>query len=135
MDHNLKCGRCGRPAPPDLKSPAAADWSGQWTDGRLTLVICPDDQTPADSAEAEANAAELRVQRQDGGQFFADPVICMTGTMGQPGQILYGHDHLRRVLVSGKSEAISALEDLPADTRCVPTVGGVMVHLPGSADT
>ncbi|MFE3144340.1 hypothetical protein [Streptomyces scopuliridis] len=96
----------------------------------MILVLCPGCQTPLDSAEAEANAAELRVQRQDGGRFVADPVICMTGTMAQPGEILYGSDHLEKVPRTGQVEDISALERLPAGTRCVPTVGGVTIHPP-----
>jgi hypothetical protein len=97
-------------------------------------MICPGCQTPADSAEAEANAAELRVAAEDGAQFVADPVICMTGTMAAPGVILYGEDHLRRVLRTGQAENLGAIEQLPPGTRCVPTVGGVMIHPPRSAE-
>ncbi|MFF8506405.1 hypothetical protein ACF07L_38075 [Streptomyces anulatus] len=130
MVHNLRCGRCGNDVPGDLTSPDAADWNAQWEAGRATRLICPGCQTPADSAAAEANAAELRVAAEDGAQFVADPVICMTGTMTDPGAILYGHDHLRRVLRTGQVESLGAIEGLPPGTRCVPTVGGVLIHPP-----
>ncbi|MEV7856809.1 hypothetical protein [Streptomyces sp. NPDC088183] len=97
-------------------------------------MICPRCQTPADSAAAEANAAELRVAAEDGAQFVADPVICMTGTMTDPGTILYGDDHLCRVLRTGQTENLGAIEGLPPGTRCVPTAGGVLIHPPLSVE-
>ncbi|MFJ2864018.1 hypothetical protein [Kitasatospora sp. NPDC087314] len=100
----------------------------RWQKGRPTGVICPGCQTPFDAAEAEANAAELRVAAEAGGQFVADPVICMTGTMTDPGSILYGEDHPHRVLRTGQAENLGAIEHLPLGTRCVPTVGGVLIH-------
>ncbi len=130
MEHNLRCGRCGNEAPGDLTSADAADWNVRWQAGCPSGVICPGCQTPADAAEAEANAAELRVAAEDGGRFFADPVICMTGTMADPGTILYGEDHLRRVFRTGQAENLGAIEQLPPGTRCVPTVGGVLIHPP-----
>jgi hypothetical protein len=133
MEHNLRCGRCGNAAPSDLTSADAPDWNVQWQAGRPTAMICPGCQTPADAAEAEANAAELRAAAEDGAQFVADPVICMTGTMTDPGTILYGEDHIHRVLRSGRTESLGAIEQLPRGTRCVPTVGGVLIHLPGGA--
>ncbi len=126
----LKCARWGAPPPRDLRSEESADWSAQWEKGRLAWLICPGCQTPTDAAEAEANAAELRVARKAGGQFVADPVLCMTGTMDAPGTILYGEDHIQRVLLTGQAENLKAVEHLPQGTRCVPTVGGVLIHLP-----
>lgn len=73
MEHNLRCGRCGTGAPGGLMSADAADWNVQWEGGRLSRLICPGCQTSADSAGAEANAAELRVAVEDGAQFVADP--------------------------------------------------------------
>jgi hypothetical protein len=128
MKHSLSCGRCGARAPKDLTSAAAEDWSGKWERGRLALVLCPRCQTPADSAEAEVNAAMLRVNGQDGGRFEPDPVICMTGTTTEPGAILYGDDHLRRVLRTGRDEEIRVIQRLPEGTRCVAVVGGVVIH-------
>ncbi|MFC3237811.1 hypothetical protein [Streptomyces nitrosporeus] len=134
MDYNLRCGRCGNGLPGDPASPGSADWNAQWEAGHLTRLICPDCQTPADSAAAEANAAELRVAAEGGTQFVADPVVCMTGTMTDPGTVLYGDDHLRRVLRTGQAENLWAIEGLPPGTRCAPTVGGVLIHPPLSAE-
>lgn len=84
----MRCERRGNGAPGDPTNPDAADWNGQWETGRLTRGIRPGCQTPPESAEAEATAAELRVPAEDGARFHADPVICMTGTMTNPGTIL-----------------------------------------------
>ncbi|WP_033334405.1 hypothetical protein [Streptomyces novaecaesareae] len=107
----------------------------QWQEGRLARVICPGCQTPFDSAEAESNAAELQVAAEQGGRFVADPVICMTGTTTEPGTILYGEAHLRRVALTGRTEHLRAIEHLPPGTHCVPTVGGVLIHPPQATDT
>lgn len=128
--NRLRCGRCLRRAPRDLESEAAEDWNGQWRHGQLVLVLCPDCQTPDEVAEAEVNAAELRVGTQDGGQFVADPVLCLAGTMAQPGAVLYGHDHLQRAVLTGQAAHLQLIENLPVATRCVATVGGVMIYLP-----
>lgn len=130
MLNNLACGRCGSLAPNDLTGSAADSWNARWVSGRLAELICLSCQTPAESAEAEANAAELRVAAEDGGTFVPDPVICMTGTTASPDTILYGKDHLRRIARTGRAEPISAIERLPAGTRCVPTVGGVIIYQP-----
>jgi len=127
----LRCGRCKLKAPRDLRSRAAEEWNGQWINGRLALVLCPGCQTPEEFAEAEVNAAELRVGAVDGGLFVADPVICMTGGSVREGGILYGHDHLNRIVLTGQAEDLQLARNLPAGTRCVPTVGGVMIYLPG----
>ncbi|MFI6530679.1 hypothetical protein [Streptomyces uncialis] len=58
----------------------------------------------------------------------------MTGTMTDPRTILYGDDHLRRVLRTGQAENLGAIEGLPQGTRCVPTVGGVLIHPALSAE-
>ncbi|MFF1788305.1 hypothetical protein ACFVX9_17830 [Kitasatospora sp. NPDC058243] len=129
MEH-LACRRCGRPAPDDPTGTDGEGWNGQWTAGRLAGLICPGCQTPLDVAEAEANAAELAVGQADGGHFAADPVICMNGAMSDPGAILYGADHLRRIAQTGRAEPIAVIEHLPVGTECVPTVGGVMIHQP-----
>jgi hypothetical protein len=50
--------------------------------------------------------------------------------MEDPGTILYGRDHLQRISTAGQAENL-CLVQLPADTRCVPITGGVMVYLPG----
>ncbi|MER6723386.1 hypothetical protein [Streptomyces halstedii] len=83
-----------------------------------------------ENAAAEANDAELAVARADGGRFLPDPVLCITGTMEDPGTILYGRDHLQRISAAGQAEDLSIVQ-LPVETRCVPIVGGVMVYLPG----
>ncbi len=129
----LTCGRCGIPAPADLASDAAGDWSGRWEGGRLVLVLCPSCQTPVEAGAAEANAAEIAVMREDGGQFVPDPVVCLTGTLDRPGDILYGADHLKRVAGTGRAENLLLFEELPAGTCCVPIVGGVMIHRPRPA--
>lgn len=110
-------------------SKAAENWSGKYEDGKIVLVLCPPCQTPLEHAAAEANDAELAVARADGGQFLPDPVLCITGTLEDPGTILYGRDHLQRISVAGQAENL-ALVRLPADTRCEPIVGGVMVYMP-----
>ncbi|MFJ6616692.1 hypothetical protein ACIQOW_03785 [Kitasatospora sp. NPDC091335] len=125
---DLTCGRCGRTAPDNLTGADADGWNSRWEAGRMVELICPGCQNPLDAAEAEANDAELAVARQDGGQFVADPVICMTGTVTAPDVILYGEAHLRRIIQSGRAEPIPIIEHLPADTRCVPTAGGVIIH-------
>ncbi|MFJ2568995.1 hypothetical protein ACIOYT_01050 [Streptomyces halstedii] len=125
----LRCHRCGCYAPKDLTSKAAENWSGKWEAGRLTHILCPPCQTPLENAAAEANDAELAVARADGGQFLPDPVLCITGTMEDPGTVLYGHNHLQRIRVAGQGENLGVVQ-LPADTRCVPIVGGVVVYLP-----
>lgn len=130
MEHTLRCGRCGDAAPQDLTSADAADWAARWQDGRLTEVTCPKCQTPLDAAEAEANGAQLRVAAEDGAHFVPDPVVCMTGTVDDPGTVLYGADHLRRIQRTGQAEHLAAVEHLPEDTRCVPSPGGVLIHLP-----
>ncbi|WP_228984232.1 hypothetical protein [Streptomyces sp. DH12] len=126
----LRCGRCKVKAPRDLGSQAAADWNGKWVDGRLALVLCPDCQSPEESVEAEANAAELSVGRADGGVFVADPVVCTTGASVHDGEVLYGRDHLARIASTGRSAYLQLVSELPVGTRCVATVGGVMIYLP-----
>ncbi|MEV2259180.1 hypothetical protein AB0J13_11030 [Streptomyces anulatus] len=126
----LRCNRCGCHAPRDLASKAAENWSGKWESGRIALILCPLCQTPLENAAAEANDAELAVARAGGGKFLPDPVLCITGTLEDPGTVLYGRDHLQRISVAGQAENL-ALVQLPADTWCVPIVGGVMVYLPG----
>ncbi|MBK3588836.1 hypothetical protein JHN49_36225 [Streptomyces sp. MBT57] len=126
----LRCHRCGCYAPRDLTSRAAENWNGKWEDGRLALVLCPPCQTPLENAEAEANDAELAVARADGGQFLPDPVLCITGTLEDPGTVLYGGDHLQRISTAGQAESVCLVPQLPADTRCVPIAGGVMLYLP-----
>lgn len=86
----LRCNRCGYYAPKDLTTKAAENWSGKWEKGRLTLVLCPQCQTPLENAAAEANDAELAVARADGGPFLPDPVLCITGTLEDRGTVLYG---------------------------------------------
>ncbi|MGW4163477.1 hypothetical protein [Streptomyces sp. NPDC004788] len=83
-----------------------------------------------ENAAAEANGAELAVALADGGRFLPDPVLCITGTMEDPGTILYGRDHLQRIRAAGQAEHLGVVQ-LPADTRCVPITGGVMAYLPG----
>ncbi|MFJ2154457.1 hypothetical protein ACIOHB_37680 [Streptomyces microflavus] len=126
----LRCHRCGCYAPRDLTSRAAENWNGKWEDGRLALVLCPPCQTPLENAEAEANDAELAVARADGGQFLPDPVLCITGTLEDPGTVLYGRDHLQRISTVEQAEDLCLVPRLPADTRCVPIAGGVMLYLP-----
>jgi hypothetical protein len=123
------CGRCRRDAPRDLRSKDAEDWNAQWRKGELVLLLCPSCQTPEEFVEAEVNAAELRAGVEDGGQFVADPVICMTGSVND-GTVLYGHDHLKRVVLTGQAANLQLVERLPEGTRCVATVGGVMIYLP-----
>ncbi|WP_159012143.1 hypothetical protein [Streptomyces sp. NRRL F-5123] len=67
---------------------------------------------------------------EEGGRFVADPVICVTGTLADPGAVLYGEDHLRRVLTTGQAEELGLIEHLPPGTRCTPAVGGVLIHPP-----
>ncbi|MFE4539670.1 hypothetical protein ACFRKB_32170 [Streptomyces scopuliridis] len=126
----LRCGRCKLKAPRDLGSKAAESWNGKWIKGELTLVLCPDCQTPEEFTEAEVNAAELRVGAEGGGLFVADPVICTTGGSVSEGDILYGHDHLSRIVLTGRDASIQLARNLPDGTRCVATVGGVMIYLP-----
>ncbi|MFJ1782529.1 hypothetical protein ACIOKA_38120 [Streptomyces anulatus] len=126
----LRCHRCGRYAPKDLTSKVAENWNGKWEGGRLALILCPQCQTPLENAAAEANNAEMAVARADGGQFLPDPVLCITGTLEDPGTILYGRDHLQRISAAGQAENLGVVQ-LPSDTRCEPIVGGVMVYLPG----
>lgn len=95
------------------------------------LIVCPPCQTPLENAAAEANDAELAVARADGGRFLPDPVLCITGTLEDPGTVLYGRNHLQRIRTAGQAENLGLVSRLPADTRCVPIVGGVMVYLPG----
>ncbi|WP_158712427.1 hypothetical protein [Streptomyces sp. NRRL F-5135] len=97
----------------------------------MALILCPQCQTPLENAAAEANDAELAVARAGGGTFLPDPVLCITGTMEDPGTILYGRDHLQRIRSGGQNETMCLVTQLPADTRCVPITGGVMVYLPG----
>ncbi|NYE44857.1 hypothetical protein [Streptomyces fulvorobeus] len=80
---------------------------------------------------AEVNGIEVAAGQADGGRYLPDPVLCITGTLEDPGTVLYGRDHLQRISVAGQAETV-ALVQLPADTRCVPITGGVMVYLPGS---
>ncbi|MFE3995146.1 hypothetical protein ACFXPW_26125 [Streptomyces goshikiensis] len=96
----------------------------------MALILCPPCQTPLEHAAAEANDAELAVARADGGMFLPDPVLCITGTLEDPGTVLYGRDHLHRISAAGQAENL-CLVQLSADTRCVPITGGVMVYLPG----
>lgn len=114
--------------------PPGRAWVSQagetWSTENVARTACPDCQTPVESVQAEANAAELRVRRESGGQFAADPVLCMTGTVGQPGEILYGTARSKRAHETGRTEGLSVVERLPAGTRCVPTVGGVTPYLP-----
>lgn len=129
----LRCNRCGCFAPRDLTSKAAENWTGKWEGGRLALILCPLCQTPLENAAAEANDAALAVAQADGGKFLPDPVLCITGTMEDPGTVLYGRDHLQRISAAGQAENVALVAQLPSDTRCVPIVGGVMVYLPGQA--
>ncbi|MCX4752882.1 hypothetical protein [Kitasatospora purpeofusca] len=94
----------------------------------MVELTCPSCQTPLDQAEAEANDAALEVGREDGARFFPDPVICMTGTLTEPVAILYGMDHLERILRTGQAEGIGVIDRLPEDTRCEPTAGGVLIY-------
>ncbi|SCD44224.1 hypothetical protein GA0115253_1004730 [Streptomyces sp. Termitarium-T10T-6] len=130
-EKRLRCNRCGCYAPRDLTSKAAENWTGKWENGRLALILCPQCQTPLENAAAEANDAELAVARAGGGQFLPDPVLCITGTMDYPGTILYGRDHLQRIRVEGQAENLRLVAQLPADTRCEPITGGVMIYIPG----
>lgn len=100
---------------------------GERQDRAHPVPAVPD---PLENAAAEANDAELAVARAGGGKFLPDPVLCITGTLEDPGTVLYGRDHLQRISVAGQAENL-ALVQLPADTWCVPIVGGVMVYLPG----
>jgi hypothetical protein len=127
----LRCTRCGCSAPKDLTSQAAEGWTGNWESGRLALILCPLCQTPVEHAAAEANGAELRVGRADGGRFLPDPVLCITGTsMADPGTVLYGRDHIERIRATGQAEELVLVSRLPSGTRCVPIVGGVVVYPP-----
>ncbi|MFG3532678.1 hypothetical protein ACGF8B_39095 [Streptomyces sp. NPDC047917] len=60
-----------------------------------------------------------------------DPVLCITGTLENPGTVLYGRDHLQRISAAGQAENLCLVSQLPTETRCVPIPGGVMVYLPG----
>ncbi|MFJ7004220.1 hypothetical protein ACIQWY_29945 [Streptomyces albidoflavus] len=126
----LRCHRCGCYAPKDLTSKAGENWSARWEGGRVALVLCPLCQTPAENAEAEANAAGLTVGGADGGQFLADPVLCITGTPENPGAILYGRAHLLRISAAGQAENLAVVSELPPGTRCVPMPGGVLIYPP-----
>ncbi|NEB42229.1 hypothetical protein [Streptomyces sp. SID14515] len=126
----LRCNRCGCYAPKDLTSKAAENWSGKHEGGKIVLILCPLCQTPLEHAAAEANDAELAVARADGGQFLPDPVLCITGTLENPGTVLYGRGHLQRISVGGQAENLGLVQ-LPPDTRCEPVVGGVVVYMPG----
>ncbi|MGW0121710.1 hypothetical protein [Streptomyces sp. NPDC003327] len=126
----LRCGRCGVWAPRDLTSKAAENWSGRCAGGQLVLVVCPRCQTTEEHTEAEVNAAEVRVGTADGGHFLADPVICTTGASVMDGVILYGHDHLNRIAATGQDLTVQLVSSLPPGTRCVATVGGVMIYPP-----
>lgn len=126
----MRCERCRRPAPVDLRSKAAEGWNGKWEAGSLAFVLCPVCQTSAESAEAEINAAALTVGTEDGGKFMADPVLCLTGTLAEPGTVLYGHDHLQRIAQTGQAVELTLIEQMPPATRCVPMAGGVMVYPP-----
>ncbi|MFD0354343.1 hypothetical protein ACFVHW_11475 [Streptomyces sp. NPDC127110] len=72
----------------------------------------------------------MTVGKEAGGRFAADPVVCLTGTRADPGTVLYGRDHLHRVRLDGPVDGLGVIEELPAGTRCVPTVGGVMIYPP-----
>ncbi|MFD8146116.1 hypothetical protein [Streptomyces sp. NPDC059708] len=128
----LKCARCHTPAPPDWTAPDAADWSGKWEHGQLRFLVCPPCHTPTETAEAEINGAAVKVGMEEGGQFQADPVICLTGTRDAPGEVLYGRDHLRRIATRGTIEDLGIVERLPAGTRCVAAPGGVLIYRPQS---
>lgn len=117
MDYTLTCGRCGNATRSELTGGDAGDWNVQFEDRHPARVICPGCQTSADAAEAEARAAELRVAADGGGRFVVDPVICMTGTMTDPGTILYGEEHLRRIARTGQAEHLQAVEHLPVGHR------------------
>ncbi|WP_331756979.1 hypothetical protein OHA38_44235 [Streptomyces sp. NBC_01732] len=127
----LRCSRCRCFAPKDLTSKAAENWNGKWEQGRLVLILCPACQTPLENAEAAVNEAELSVKLADGGTFLADPVLCITGTLEDPGTVLYGRDHLQRIHAAGQAESVRLVSQLPTETRCAPIPGGVMVYLPG----
>ncbi|OXY84692.1 hypothetical protein OG728_37175 [Streptomyces microflavus] len=58
-------------------------------------------------------------------------MLCITGTLEDPGTVLYGRDHLQRISVAGQAETVCLIPQLPAGTRCGPIAGGVMVYLPG----
>ncbi|MFD7499363.1 hypothetical protein ACFV8T_45265 [Streptomyces sp. NPDC059832] len=95
------------------------------------MILCPACQTPLENAEAAVNEAGLRAGTGDGGMFLANPVLCITGTLEDPGSVLYGRDHLQRINAAGQSENIHLVSQLPTGTRCAPIPGGVMVYLPG----
>ncbi|MFD8851548.1 hypothetical protein [Streptomyces sp. NPDC059604] len=126
----VRCSRCGCFAPRDLTSKAAENWSGKWENGLLALILCPPCQTPLEVAATAANEAEVQAGAAEGGRFMPDPVLCITGTLDDPGTVLYGQDHLHRITAAGESENICLVSQLPTGTRCVPMVGGVMVYLP-----
>lgn len=129
-DPDLRCARCGTYAPVDLTSSAAEGWTGTWEAGRLAQILCPLCQTPLEHAAAEANDAELAVARAEGGTFLPDPVVCITGTVEDPGTVLYGRAHLQRISATEQEEPVS-VQELPGGARCVPVTGGVVVYLPG----
>ncbi|EFL19914.1 hypothetical protein [Streptomyces sp. C] len=124
----LECGRCRKPAPQDWTSPEATDWSGRWERGRLAFVLCPPCHSPVEVAEAELNAVGIAVAQDQGGRFLADPVVCLTGTWDAPGQVLYGRDHLQRIMATGTINGLGVVERLPVGTRCVATAGGVLIY-------
>ncbi|MDH6221791.1 hypothetical protein [Streptomyces pseudovenezuelae] len=96
----------------------------------MALVLCPGCQTSQEFAEAEVNAAELRAGVEDGGLFVPDPVICVTGGSVNEGCILYGRDHLNRIVLTGRAASLQLVRNLPVETQCVPAVGGGMIYLP-----
>lgn len=126
----LECGRCGTRAPRDWSSAEAEDWSGRYEGGRLVLIVCPPCHTPVETAQAKLNAAAVTIGTEAGGRFAADPVLCLTGTRAVPGTVLYGRDHLQRIVLDGPVDGLAVVEELPVGTRCVPTVGGVMIYPP-----
>ncbi|MFJ3877178.1 hypothetical protein ACIPW5_06945 [Streptomyces sp. NPDC090077] len=83
-----------------------------------------------ETAEAELNAAAVTVGKEAGGHFTADPVLCLTGTRAEPGTVLYGRNHLSRIMLYGPDDGLGVVEHFLVGTRCVPTVGGVMIYLP-----
>jgi hypothetical protein len=46
------------------------------------------------------------------------------------GTVLYGHDHLKRIVLTGQAENLKFVQRPPTGTRCVAAVGGVMIFLP-----
>ncbi|RSS53544.1 hypothetical protein EF912_18125 [Streptomyces sp. WAC07061] len=72
----------------------------------------------------------MTIGTEAGGRFAADPVLCLMGTRTAPGTVLYGRDHLQRIRLDGPVDGLAVVEELPVGTRCVPTVGGVMIYPP-----